>query len=174
MQYFIVILGISLLLHSCGQNAIKQKELELREREIALKEKEIKLKEKDTVIAAKITLTDTNKRTIPNQIKKSSPNAKVMTMIFKGYEEGDNMYLIFNDTETGKEYSFQEIDEKKFNGIKIFVEDKTSEFEVKANPKYINRKFIVEAINKTVLINGPEGETLKTKAWVITDLKLAE
>ena len=102
-----------------------------------------------------------------------STETKVMNMIFKGYEEGDNIYLIFNDIETGEEYSFQNPDLSKFNGIKILIEDKNAEFDVRANPKYVNKKFIVEALYKTVLASGPEGETVNIKTWVITNLKEA-
>ena len=171
--HLLLITTIVSLIISCGQDDTKKKELELREREITLKEKEIKLKEKDTSIV-KTSSVDTVKKTILQEIKKSSPNAKVMTMIFKRYEEGDNSYLVFKDTETGKEYSFEDIDEKKFHGIKILVDDPNSQFEVGANPKYLNKKFIIEAVYKTVLKNGEEGETIKVKAWVINDLKLAE
>ena len=46
MRQFILILTLSIFILSCGQDANKQKELELKERELALKEKELALKEK--------------------------------------------------------------------------------------------------------------------------------
>lgn len=173
MRNIILMTVSALLIFSCGQNDNKQKELELKERELAVKEKELALKQRDT-ISSKTPMADTSKKTTKQEIKKSSPNTKVMNMIFKAYEEGENMYLVFKDIETGKEYSFENPDEKKFNGIKIYVPDNNSQFEVKANPKYINKKFVVEAIYKTILTNGPDASTMKTKAWVINDLKLSE
>ena len=95
-------------------------------------------------------------------------------MLFKRYEEGDNMYLVFTDTESGKEYAFENPDENKFNGIKIYLPDAESQFEVKANPRYINKKFVVDIVNKSILTNGPNGTTVKKKAWVIKSLKLQE
>lgn len=50
MKNTLTILGamiiVSFMMLSCGQNNIKQKELELKDRELALKEKELALKEK--------------------------------------------------------------------------------------------------------------------------------
>ena len=172
MRHIILFLVVVTFL-SCGQNDTKQKELELKEKELALKEKELNLREKDSAKRSTTTVDTVKKNSAP-EVKPVSPDSKTLTMVFKKYEEGDNMYLVFSDTESGKEYSFENPDEKKFNGIKIYVPDNESQFEVKANPKYINKKFIVEIVNKTVLTNGPNGSTVKKKAWVINSLKLAE
>jgi len=173
MRHLILMMIAVIFITSCGQNDTKQKELELKEKELALKEKELNLREKDTAKATTVTV-DTVKKSSTPEVKAASPDSKTLTMVFKRYEEGDNMYLIFTDTESGKEYSFENPDEKKFNGIKIYVPDAESQFEVKANPKYINKKFIVDLVNKSILSNGPGGSTVKKKAWVINGLKLAE
>jgi plastocyanin len=47
---FGLIIVASCLLASCGQNSLKQKELDLKEKELALKERELALKEKDSPI----------------------------------------------------------------------------------------------------------------------------
>jgi len=172
MRHIILLVAVATLF-SCGQNDTKQKELELKEKELALKEKELNLREKDSAKATTPAVDTAKKNNIP-QVKPTSPDSKTLTMVFKRYEEGDNMYLIFTDTESGKEYSFENPDENKFSGIKIYVPDAESQFEVKANPKYINKKFIVDLVNKSILSNGPGGSTVKKKAWVINGLKLAE
>jgi len=99
-----------------------------------------------------------------------------MTMIFKDYSVGDNAYVVFNDIATGEEYGFMLSSDtrSKFNGIKLLLEDDNAEFGEVANPKYLNKSFIVEVIYKTVLMNGYNGETVKEKMWVINDLKLAK
>lgn len=176
MTIFGAIIFASFIMVSCGQNSNKQKELELKERELALKEKELALKEKDTTEVNNKATAVTEKDIKTTEIKKTSPNEKVMTMIFKDYSVGDNAYVVFNDIATGKEHYFilESGNESKFNGIKLLLEDDNAEFGEVANPKYINKKFIVEAILKTVEMNGPEGTTIKEKDWVINDLKLAK
>jgi len=119
----------SFFMVSCGQNINKQKELELKERELALKEKELALKEKDTTeVSIKTAVTEKDIKT--TEIKKTSPNEKVMTMIFKDYSVGDNAYVVFNDIATGKEHYFilESGSESKFNGIKLLIEDDNVEF----------------------------------------------
>jgi len=49
MKQLLITLTLSIFILSCGQNDIKQKELELKERELALKEKELALIQQDTV-----------------------------------------------------------------------------------------------------------------------------
>ena len=179
MKNFMPLLGVIIItaniMISCNPNSIKQKELALKERELALKEKELALKENDTSVV-NIKTSGTVKDVKITEINKSSPNEKVMTMIFKDYSVGDNAYVVFNDIATGKEHYFilESGNESKFNGIKLLLEDDNAEFGEVANPKFINKTFIVKAILKTVLMNGPEGTTIKEKDWVINDLKLAK
>jgi hypothetical protein len=179
MKNIILFLGATIIalfvLVSCSQNSNKQKELELRERELELKEKGLALKEKDTVVEI-IQKADPDLSVKPSEIKKSSPNEKVMTMILKDYSVGDNAYLVFNDVATGEEYQFMlsSDTENRFNGIKLLLEDDNAEFGVMANPKYLNKSFVVEAVYETVLMNGFDGETVRDKMWAIKDLKLSK
>ena len=165
----------SFILVGCGQNNNKQKEFELKERELLIRERELALKEKDAVVEIDKT-TDIDKDVKPSEIKKSSPKEKVMTMILKDYSVGDNAYLVFNDVATGEEYQFMlsSDTENRFNGIKLLLEDDNAEFGVTANPKYLNKSFVVEAIYETVLMSGFDGETVREKMWVINDLKLSK
>ncbi|MEO8769599.1 MAG: hypothetical protein ABI402_05925 [Ferruginibacter sp.] len=50
MTKFILIIIVSILFYSCGQDENKRKELELKEKELALKQRELDLKEKESNI----------------------------------------------------------------------------------------------------------------------------
>jgi len=47
MKHTLLVLAMSTILFSCGENADKQKEAVLKEKELALKQKELELKEKE-------------------------------------------------------------------------------------------------------------------------------
>ena len=47
MKHFVLILALTSLVLSCGQNDNQKKELDLKEKELALKQKELELKEKE-------------------------------------------------------------------------------------------------------------------------------
>jgi len=66
MRKSILIITLSILFFSCGQDENKQKELELKEKELALKQRELDLKEKESNIPTSkdsITKTATNEST---------------------------------------------------------------------------------------------------------------
>ncbi len=102
----------------------------------------------------------------------ANPNVKTMTMTFVGYEEGDYPHLLFKDSATGKEEDFRFTADNNYSGIPILLEDKNAAFGEKANPKYLNKMFIVETTKKQVVDADLQGVAFKTKAWVITSLKL--
>ena len=153
MRYSFLFFSSALFILSCGQKE-------------PASQKESVTKEKDTVVAV-APAADTS-------ATKSAADSKTMTLVLKGYEEGDNMYLLFTDAATGKDYSFVNPDERNFNGVKIFVPDANAQFEVKANSKLIGKKFIVKSSNKLTAVNGATPDGSETKAWVIDDLKPAE
>ena len=76
MRHFIIILTISSLLFSCGENSNKQKELELKEKELTLKEKELYL---DSIQKSKkvepTTSNNVNPTSLPSKdiAEKSTP-----------------------------------------------------------------------------------------------------
>lgn len=53
------------------------------------------------------------------------------------------------------------------------IQDEYSEFGEVANPKYINKKFVVEVTSEIIDMNGPEGEVVSQDTWVINNLKLS-
>jgi hypothetical protein len=161
----------SILMVSCGQNSNKQKELELKERELALKEKELALREKDS----------TNLKTVTQEVLKNEPvketkklptDTKIMTMTFEEYSEGDYPHLIFKDISSSEEYDFRFLSDNNLNGVSILLDDNDAAFGLKANPKYLKKTFIIETKKKTVLDSDLEGNTIKSKEWVITSIKL--
>lgn len=101
--------------------------------------------------------------------------SKIMSMIYKEYSSADRMHLIFVETETGKEFDFGTgMDEEKFNGIELLLNDEEDAFGYKANPSYLNKKFIVKALYKPVAVADAEtGKNITDTVWVIEDLKLA-
>jgi hypothetical protein len=167
MRHLIKICLLSLFLTSCGQSYTKQKELELKERELALREKELMLKNNDTAAVK----ADTIKSNEIHEVKEVDPNTKVMTMTFEEYSEGDYPHFIFKETLTGKTYDFRHISDNQLGGVNVLLDDDNSGFGLKANPKYLKKSFVVEAVNKTVLDYDLEGKTIKTKDWVIKNIK---
>ena len=154
-----------------GENSNKQKELELKESE--LKEKEISLKEKDTT-NLKAVVQETLKNETAQETKKMPSDTKVLTMTFEEFSEGDFPHLIFKDISTGEDYDFMFLSDNNLNGIAILLEDANAAFGLKANPNYLKKSFIVETKKKLVEQYDLEGGggTDKTKAWVITSIKL--
>jgi hypothetical protein len=169
--YFGGIIIALILLISCGQNDDKQKELELKERELALKEKELAFKEKESN-NLKSDYQEITKNETAQEVKKLSPDTKTMTMTFEEYSEGDYPHLIFKDNSSGTEYDFRHISDNNLNGAPILIDDNDAAFGFMANPKYLKKVFIVEAQKKTVLDLDFEGNTIKSKDWVINSIKL--
>jgi hypothetical protein len=97
-----------------------------------------------------------------SNISNISTKNKVMTMTFKDYATGDNAYLVFEEVSTHEEYYFMITSDtrNKFIGLELLLEDEYSEFGEVANPKYINKKFVVEVTSEIIEMNGPEGEVI--------------
>ena len=93
-------------------------------------------------------------------------------MTFEEYSEGDYPHLIFKDISSRKEYDFRFLNDNYLNGMAILLADSESSFGFKANPKYLHRTFIVETRKKSVLDSDLDGNTIKSKEWVITSIKL--
>ena len=155
----------------CGQDSNKQKELELKERELALNEKKLALKEKDSSNLKTIT-QETLKNDTVQETKKLPSDTKILTMIFEEYSEGDYPHLIFKDISSGIEYDFRFLADNNLNGVSILLDDNDAAFGLKSNPKYLKKTFIVETKKKSVLDSDLEGNTIKSKEWVITSIKL--
>ena len=102
----------------------------------------------------------------------TTSTTKTMTMTFEEYSEGDYPHLIFKDVKTGIEYDFRFISDNKLGNLNILLDDADASFGSKANPKYLKKKFTVVAIKKIVLDSDLEGNTIKTKAWVISKISL--
>jgi hypothetical protein len=58
MQQTLIITLISIICISCGQNATKQKELELKGKELEIRDRELRLREKDSIADIKIKKAD--------------------------------------------------------------------------------------------------------------------
>lgn len=124
---------------------------------------------KDQIVAIKKEVCE-----IGNNSNNNSQNINKdgnLKLTFLRYEEGDNIYLVFKDIASNNEIIFDGYDESKLNGIRLLVYDPDATFELKANPIYINKNFIVKALKKKMLANGPGDETYMKDALVIDDLK---
>ncbi len=105
-------------------------------------------------------------------IKKLPSDTKIMTMTFEEYSEGDYPHLIFKDIYSEEEYDFRFLGENNLKGVSILLDDNDAAFGLKANPNYLKKNFIVETKKKSVLDSDLEGNTIKSKVWVITSIKL--
>ena len=105
-------------------------------------------------------------------IKKLPSDTKIMTMTFEEYSEGDYPHLIFKDIYSEEEYDFRFLGENNLKGVSILLDDNDAAFGLKANPNYLKKTFIVETKKKSVLDSDLEGNTIKSKVWVITSIKL--
>lgn len=97
---------------------------------------------------------------------------KTMSMTFEEYSEGDYPHFIFKDLKSGQEYDFRFLSENKLGNLNLLLDDDNASFGSKANPKYLKKKFSVVAIKKSVLDSDLNGNTIKTKAWVISKISL--
>lgn len=97
---------------------------------------------------------------------------KTMTMTFEEYTEGDYAHFIFKDLKTGQEYDFGFLSENKLGNLNLLLDDDNANFSLKANPEYLKKKFTVVATKKSVLDSDLNGNTIKTKAWVISKISL--
>ncbi|MFN8284294.1 MAG: hypothetical protein U0U67_13830 [Chitinophagales bacterium] len=102
----------------------------------------------------------------------TTSTTKTMTMTFEEYSEGDYPHFIFKDVKTGQEYDFRFLSENKLGNLNLLLDDDNASFGSKANPKYLKKKFTVVAIKKSVLDSDLEGNTIKTKAWVISKITI--
>lgn len=108
---------------------------------------------------------------VVNKDPQPSSTNKTMHMTFMSYEEGDYPHVIFKDETTGEEYDFRYLDENIYGVFPILMDDPDAAFGFKANPKYVNQSFIVEAELKTVADTDLNGEAIKAEGWVIKSLK---
>lgn len=99
-------------------------------------------------------------------------DTKILTMTFEEYSEGDYPHLIFKDISSGEEYDFRFLNDNNLNGVSILLDDTDAAFGLKANPEYLKKTFVVEAKKKSVLDSDLEGNTINSKDWVITSIKL--
>ena len=107
-----------------------------------------------------------------NEQSQDTSDTKILTMTFEMYEEGDYPHLIFKDISSGEEYDFRFLSDNNLNGVSILLDDNDAAFGLKANPEYLNKTFIVEIRKQFVLDSDLEGNTIKSKEWVITSIKL--
>lgn len=101
-----------------------------------------------------------------------TPGAVVMTMRFEYYEEGDYPHFLFKDLGAGNNYDFRFLEDNNLCGLPILLKDDKSAFGYKANPKYLNKVFLVETIKKDVMDADLQGNNKKAKEYVITGIKL--
>jgi hypothetical protein len=110
MRYLFLFTIIATILISCGQNDIKQKELELKEREIVLKEKEFALKQNDSstnkTIVTKVAISPTTEPK-KDTAKKLPADTKFLTLMSPTYSFGDLAHLTFIDYATLKESEYE-------------------------------------------------------------------
>jgi hypothetical protein len=102
---------------------------------------------------------------------KPSKDSRQLTMVFDGYEEGDYPHFLFTDVKTGEGYDFRFLNENDLSGVPILLDDENAAFGYRANPKYLNKTFLVEIVKKSVLDSDLEGNTIKSKAWVIASIQ---
>jgi hypothetical protein len=121
----------------------------------------------DVKQAEKLKQTEENKvSSVP-----SSKDSRQLTMVFDGYEEGDYPHFLFTDVKTGEGYDFRFLNENDLSGVPILLDDENAAFGYRANPKYLNKTFLVEIVKKSVLDSDLEGNTIKSKAWVIASIQ---
>lgn len=116
-----------------------------------------------TILALSITLLSMQNHQQLNQ--------KNMTMIFDGYDEGDFPHLLFHDIRTKEEYDFGNLSYNQLGNSHILINDSNASFGYKANPKYIGKKFAVLATEKYIITSDLEGNRIKSKEWVISNIK---
>ena len=115
MKKLITIVGVvifaSFLLTSCGQNNLKQKELELKERELALKEKELDLKVVQKSNTSYTDSTNANKEQKVKTEQQKVTNAQNKPIKAKFVDKNRKLILVINS----KEFIIQ----KDFNVIEL-------------------------------------------------------
>jgi hypothetical protein len=107
------------------------------------------------------------------QTKKGISVTKTMTMTFEEYSEGDYPHFLFKDTKTGAEYDFRHIGDNKLGTLPILLTDDNASFGLRANPKYLKKKFTVVAVKKLISDIDLDGKTMKVRDWVITSIKIS-
>ncbi|MCO5230674.1 MAG: copper resistance protein NlpE [Chitinophagales bacterium] len=105
---------------------------------------------------------------------KEEVNSKNLIMTFKEYSEGDYPHFIFEDQESKKGYDFRFISDNNLGNLPILLDDDEASFGLKANPKFIGKSFNVNIVKKEVLDMGLDGNTIKSKEWVIEKISLAK
>lgn len=103
-----------------------------------------------------------------------SSETKILTMIFEDFYVGDDAHLIFIDISNREEFDFRFLSDNNLSGVPILIDDADADatFELKANPDYLKRTFIVEIKKKSVKDSDFDGNVFETMEWVITSIKL--
>lgn len=94
---------------------------------------------------------------------------KTLKVRFDEYYEGDMPHFIFKDIESEDVYDFRHISDNKLT-IPILLDDENMSFGLKSNPSYLKKIFIVDIEKKEILDSDMEGNTIKVKDWVITNI----
>ncbi len=169
MRSFILLLTASIFIISCNNQANKEKEALQQLNDSLKKALEQSAKPADT--AHKATADSTAKKDTTSAARTPAPGAKVMTMTFEGYDEGDYPHVLFKEISTGTEYDFRHIDENNTDGIPILLDDAKASFGLKANKQLLKKKFIVEVEKKKVKDMDLDGSPMTIKDWVINHLQ---
>jgi hypothetical protein len=152
MRPFLFILFIATLIISCNNSGKKVDP------------------KKDTVVSPPPTLDSISSK--PGvESTGTLGESKTLKMTFSSYDEGDYAHTIFKETASGREWDFGHPEENNLNGIAIVLEDKTSGWGYKTNPKMQGQSFIVQVVYKTLDGSDLDGDPIKYNDWRITDLK---
>ncbi|MFN8263761.1 MAG: hypothetical protein U0T07_09565 [Chitinophagales bacterium] len=109
---------------------------------------------------------------IAEQPKKENSDSKNLTLIFKDYSEGDYPHFLFEDKNSKEEYDFRFLSDNNLGSLPLLLDDEQASFGLKANPKFIGKVFNVNIFKKDVLDSDLEGNTIKSKEWVIKNISL--
>lgn len=134
MRLLILPIAFAILLFSCEQNNVKQKELELQEKELNLKEKELALKEKELSLNSVQQSKPVTNKSVPvqNDNSKKEPAPKSDEFTIGVFEKIPNnigcKYSTSSELFKNKKYLFlQKVANGTFafDGAYIFINGKT-------------------------------------------------
>lgn len=120
----------------------------------------------ENIILERVKDNDEQKLITDNE---QNPDKKTLKMVFNEYYEGDMPHFIFKDIISEDVYDFRHISDNKLT-IPILLDDENMSFGLKSNPSYLKKIFIVDIEKKEILDNDMEGNTIKVKDWVITNI----
>jgi hypothetical protein len=159
MKHTIYLIAIITLFNSCKQNVTNEAATEVTT--------EITPVVMDTAVA-----TVQQQTQIVEQPKNENSNSKNLTLIFKEYSEGDYPHFLFEDKNSKEEFDFRFLSDNNLGNLPILLDDADASFGLKANPKFIGKVFNVNIFKKDVLDSDLEGNTIKSKEWVIKNISL--